>query len=101
MRAAADAPMAGDVEDGAILDRLDLGRELVFVAVLFQFALELEDLDELALLVGKLIDRDVLGPPEMRVHALQVLGCKSDFHCAGPFLCLVCIRRYSHRPNEP
>ena len=83
------------------MDRLDLGGELALVAVLLEVALELEDLDELALLVGKLIDRDVLGPAEMRVHALQVLGCKGDFHCAGPFLCLVCIRRYSYRPNEP
>ena len=46
-----DARRAGaadrrDIEDGAVLDRLDFRRELVLVAVFLQIAVELDGFDE-------------------------------------------------------
>ena len=82
----AGAADGGDVEDGAVLDRLDLRRELVLVAVFLEIAVELNGFEEAVPLRTDLIDRDILRPAEMGVDAFEVLGSECDFHgisCSG------------------
>ena len=81
----AGATDRGDIEDRAILDRLDLRRQLVLVAVLLEIAVELDGLDEAIALGIEIVDRDVLGPAEMGIDAFQILGSECDFYVVGPF----------------
>src|SRR6516164_4143723 len=59
-----------DIQDRHVLDCLDLRKELVLVAVLFEIAFELEDLHKAVALRRDLVNRDIFGPTEMRIHAL-------------------------------
>src|SRR6266545_6149360 len=76
----AGAANGGDIENRAILDRVDLRGELIFVAVFLEISLELNGFEEAVPLRADLIDRNVLRPAEVSVDTLQILGRECDFH---------------------
>src|SRR5271166_1785000 len=77
-----------DVQNRTVVDGVELRRQLILVAVLLQIAVELEGLEKSMTLGGNLVDRKILGPSEMRIHALQILGGESDFHTSCSWLCV-------------
>src|SRR5208337_2068028 len=83
----------GDIKNGAILDRVDLRCKFVLVAILLEVAIKLDGLKELMSFRADLIDRNIFGPAKVRINALQILGCKCDFHGASTFP-LTLMRRY-------
>ncbi len=62
------------------MDGLEFGRQLVLVAIFLQRVTEVEALHELVALGRDLIHHDVLGPTEVRIDALLVLGGKGNLH---------------------
>src|SRR5208282_6346002 len=75
----------GDIEDRAILDCLDLGREFVLVTIFLKIAIELNRLDEAVSFRRYFIDGEIFCPAEMRIDALAVLGSECNFHASDSF----------------
>src|ERR1019366_4953153 len=58
------------------------------VAVLLEIAVELDGFEKSMTLGGDLVDGKILGPTEVRIHALQVLCGEGDFHSFCSWLCI-------------
>jgi len=76
----------GDIEDGTILDRRDLRRKFVLVAVLLKITIKLNGLKELMSFRANLIDRNILAQPKCASTRFRSWVANAIFMGPPPFL---------------